>query len=125
MATFQQTRGKWDDDDFEVSPEHLIPSKMLYDGPKPLDVSAHSDSLLYFPILKGTKDATTGVEIKEGDIVVDFIRARSCWHTYESEADRYYLESSFNTLLANESKEDTSSWEGRIVGVSRFRAKYF
>ena len=125
MAAVQQTRGKWDDDDFEVSPEHLIPAKMLYDAPKSVDPSAHSDSLLYFPIPKGTKDATTGAEIKEGDIVVDFIRARSCWHTYESEADRYYLESSFNTLLVNESKEDNPSWEGRIVAVCRFRAKYF
>ena len=56
MTSVQQTRGKWDDDDFEVSPEHLIPAKMIYEAPK----AEHSDSLLYFPIPKGTKDATTG-----------------------------------------------------------------
>jgi hypothetical protein len=112
MTSVQQTRGKWDDDDFEVSPEHLIPAKMLYEAPK----AAHSDSLLYFPIPKGTKDATTGAEIKEGDIVIDFIRARSCWQAYESELDRYHLESSFKAL-----REE----EGSVAGVSRFRAKYF
>ena len=116
MTSVQQTRGKWDDDEFEVSPEHLIPAKMLYEAPK----AAHGDSLLYFPIPRGAKDATSGAEIREGDILVDFIRARSGGQTYESEADRYHLESSFRTL-----QEEGESREGGVVALCRFRAKYF
>lgn len=122
-AVQQQKRGLWDDDDFMVRPEDLLPAKRPANARNTSILDCLPNALLYFPIPKGTKDAITGVEIKEGDVIVDFIRSRAALFTYESELDRYYLDSSFVEMKAKE--EGKASWEGMMVGVARFRAKYF
>ena len=46
----------------------------------------------------GTIDIITYEELKDGDIIVDFLRTDT---EYESKFNTYYLESTFNTLTKN------------------------
>ena len=47
----------------------------------------------------GTIDIITYEELKDGDIIVDFLRTNT---EYESKFNTYYLESTFNTLTKNQ-----------------------
>ena len=101
--------GEWDDD------EYVPPSQFPASTNTQASITSSVKPIFAYPITlaRGTKDQITGKPIEEGDIVVDFRGTKAGCRgdeEYESDFDRFYLESSFKTLkvhpMCPESKID-------------------
>lgn len=60
---------------------------------------SHLNKIKIIIIPHGSIDIITYEKLKDGDIIIDFLRTDT---KYESEFNTYYLESTFNTLTKNQ-----------------------